>query len=145
VDQIVCGMRICTGNCKAIRTRNRIACRSYIFLWYRESYTHPYGKLFMCRRPHCLKLILSLIGTVTVTFAVDCASFRFGPFPFRPLSVYAPFRFDQKQIMPLSFMPLSGLTKNLLWLFPFCLFPFCPFPFLPLSVSAPFRFGPFPK
>jgi hypothetical protein len=76
---------------------------------------------------------------------VDYASLRFGPFLFRPLSVYTTFRFDQKLIMPLSFLPLSFLplsclTKNVLCLFPFCLFPLCPFPFWPLSVSAPFRF-----
>jgi hypothetical protein len=80
------------------------------------------------------------------------APFHFYPFPFRILSVfmtlfvfvYAPFRFDKKKIMPLSFRPLSfmrlsGLTKNLLCLFPFCLFPFVPFPYRPVSISSPFR------
>jgi hypothetical protein len=163
-------MRICTGYRRAIRTRNCTACKSYIFLSYRESYIHPYGKLFTCRRPHCLKLILTLIGPVTVTFAMDFASFRFGPSPFWPLSVSAPFLFGPFQFWPLSvsapfrfgpfpFWPLSAYApfrfdQNKLCLFPLCPFPLCPFPvcvdaryasFLSASfLSAPFCFCPFP-
>jgi hypothetical protein len=104
------------------------------------------------------------------TFSKNYASFRFGPFflvknlfclfPFRPLSVSAPycfgplliwplsvcgvlfyaiFRFGEYLILPNSFMPLSFMPLSVLAPFRLAPFRFGPFPFRPHSVYASFR------
>jgi hypothetical protein len=75
-------------------------------------------------------------------------------FPFRLLSVSAPFRFSEKLILPLSvsapfrlwhlFYATFRFGKYLILPNYFMLLYFMPLSFMPLSVSAPFRFGPFP-
>jgi hypothetical protein len=113
-------MRICTGN------QLTICCKSD-------------GYMIICT------IRISSVYTQNI-LCTNCRAISAGNiyycglclFPFRPLSVYATFRFDQKLIMyisflPLSFLPLSCLTKTYYASFLSASF-----------LSAPFRFGPFP-
>jgi hypothetical protein len=88
------------------------------------------------------------------TFSKNYASFRFGPFflvknlfclfPFRPLSVSAPYCFGPLLIWPLS---VCGVLFYAIFRFgEYLILPnsFMPLSFMPLSVLAPFRFGPIP-